>query len=72
MVENNFAIKQVTLLKENNEHYSLLIHKTEKVKYSIYKRPQIEEIDEKSKYCESPIQLNDFVQKKSTTLAYKF
>ena len=71
VVENNYSDKQATLLK-NKEQYDLLIHKTEKVKYSIYKRSQIVEIDKESKYCESPIQENDFVQEKSTTLAYKF
>ena len=72
VVENNYTDKQVALFKEDKEQYSLLIHKTEKVKYSIYKRPQIVEINEESKYCESLIQENDFVQEKSTTLAYKF
>ena len=72
VVENNYTDKQVALFKKDKEQYSLLIHKTEKVKYSIYKRPQIVEINEESKYCESPIQENDFVQEKSTTLAYKF
>ena len=71
VVENNYSDKQATLLK-NKEQYDLLIHKTEKVKYLIYKRSQIVEIDKESKYCESPIQENDFVQEKSTTLAYKF
>ena len=71
-MENNYADIQVTLFKKDQEHYSLLIHKTEKVKYSIYKRPQIIEIKDESKYYESPIQENDFVHKKSTTLAYKF
>ena len=66
VVENNYTDKQVAIFKEDKEQYSLLIHKTEKVKYSIYKRPQIVEINEESKYCESPI------QEKSTTLAYKF
>ena len=68
-MENNYADKQVTLFKEDKEQYSLLIHKTGKIKYSIYKRPQIVEINKESKYCESPIQNNDFVQKKTTTLS---
>ena len=72
VVENNYTDKQVALFKEDKKQYSLLIHKTEKVKYSIYKRSQIVEINEESKYCEFPIQENDFVQEKSTTLAYKF
>ena len=72
VVENNCTDKQVALFKEDKEQYNLLIHKTEKIKYLIYKRPQIVEINEESKYCESPIQENDFVQEKSTTLAYKF
>ena len=46
VVENNYTDKQVVLLKEDKEQYSLLIHKTEKVKYSIYKRPQIVEMNE--------------------------
>ena len=41
VVENNYTDKQVALFKENKEQYCLLIHKTEKVKYSIYKRAQI-------------------------------
>ena len=72
MVEKNFADKQVTHFKENNGQYSLLIHKTEIIKYSIYKRPQIVEIDEENNYWYSPIQENDFVQEKSTILANKF
>ena len=71
IVENNDTEKQVILFKEDKEQYSLLIHKTEKVKYSIYKRPQIVEINGESKYCEFLIPENDFVQEKSTTLAYK-
>ena len=69
---NNYTDKKVALFKEDKEQYSLLIHKTMKVKYSIYKRQQIVEINEESKYCESPIQEKNFVQEKSTTLAYKF
>ena len=49
VVENNYTDKQVALFKEDKEQYSLLINKTEKVKYSIYKRPQIVEINEESK-----------------------
>ena len=66
--ENNYTNKQVALFKEDKEQFSLLIHKTEKVKYSIYKRPQIVEINEESKYCESPIQENYFVQEKRVPL----
>ena len=40
VVENYYVNKQVTLFKENKEQYSLLIHKVEKVKFSIYKRPK--------------------------------
>ena len=50
----------------------MLKNKTGKAKYSIYKSPQILKIDEESKYCKSKIQFDDFVQEKSTTLAYKF
>ena len=71
-MENNCKDKQVTLFKVDKEQYSLLIHKTEKVKSSIYKRLQIVEINKESKYCKSPIQENDFVQEKSKTLSYKF
>ena len=50
----------------------MLIHKTEKVKNSIYKRPQIWEIEKESMYCESRFQENDFAQEKNVTFAYKF
>ena len=61
VMENNYTDKHVTLFIEYKEQYCLLIHKTEEVRYSIYKRSQIVEIDEESKYCESQIQESNFV-----------
>ena len=72
VVENNYTYKQVALFKEDKEQYSLLIHKTAKAKYSIYKRPQIVEINKESKYCESPIQENDFSKKRVPLLLINF
>ena len=61
VMENNYTDKHVTLFIEYKKQYCLLIHKTEEVRYSIYKRSQIVEIDEESKYCESQIQESNFV-----------
>ena len=67
-VEKNYIDKQVAIFKEDGEQYSLLIHKTEKVKDSIYKRPQIVKIDEEIKYFESPIQRTNLFKKRGPLL----